>query len=174
MVGTRRRGVSGCGVTNNMDFLLKEEVRPGNGALARELWGAVPSPIQLRRNIVVQTDPVGGVAAIPRSEANGQRSRIAMSGTIHGIYVLSHLLLPMHRGWRLDERRFGRRERSQGTPLATELWHCTAYPEIPEATWAQPLSREEPVLTLGVFRRSRSVACIRADASPSEVHLTPV
>src|SRR5271168_2189116 len=25
------------------------------------------------------------------------------------------------------------------------------------------------VLTLGVFRRSRSVACIRADASPSEV-----
>jgi hypothetical protein len=26
------------------------------------------------------------------------------------------------------------------------------------------------VLTLGVFRRSRSVACIRADASPSEVH----
>ena len=28
-------------------------------------------------------------------------------------------------------------------PLSTELWHCTAYPEIPEATWAQPLSREE-------------------------------
>jgi hypothetical protein len=28
------------------------------------------------------------------------------------------------------------------------------------------------VLTLGVFRRSRSVAFIRADASPSEVHVT--
>jgi hypothetical protein len=29
------------------------------------------------------------------------------------------------------------------------------------------------VLTLGVFRRSRSVACIRADASPSEVLAKP-
>jgi hypothetical protein len=28
------------------------------------------------------------------------------------------------------------------------------------------------VLTLGVFRRSRSVACVRADASPSEVLAT--
>ena len=28
------------------------------------------------------------------------------------------------------------------------------------------------VLTLGVFRRSRSVAYIRTDASPSEVHVT--
>src|SRR6202034_2584659 len=28
-------------------------------------------------------------------------------------------------------------------PLSTELWHCTAYPGNPEATWAQPLSREE-------------------------------
>jgi hypothetical protein len=29
-------------------------------------------------------------------------------------------------------------------PLSSELRHCTAYPELlPEATWAQPLSREE-------------------------------
>jgi hypothetical protein len=30
-------------------------------------------------------------------------------------------------------------------PLSSELWHHTAYPaeSKPEATWAQPLSREE-------------------------------
>jgi hypothetical protein len=29
-------------------------------------------------------------------------------------------------------------------PLSSELRHCTAYPELcPEATWAQPLGREE-------------------------------
>jgi hypothetical protein len=28
-------------------------------------------------------------------------------------------------------------------PLSSELWHCTAYPAEPEATWAQPLTREE-------------------------------
>jgi hypothetical protein len=28
-------------------------------------------------------------------------------------------------------------------PLSTELWHHTAYPAEPEATWAQPLTREE-------------------------------
>ncbi|MDT5352076.1 MAG: hypothetical protein QOJ56_608, partial [Mycobacterium sp.] len=28
-------------------------------------------------------------------------------------------------------------------PLSSELWHYKAYPEIPEATWAQPLTREE-------------------------------
>jgi hypothetical protein len=31
-----------------------------------------------------------------------------------------------------------------GAPLSSELRHCTAYPEFhPEATWAQPLVREE-------------------------------
>jgi hypothetical protein len=28
-------------------------------------------------------------------------------------------------------------------PLSSELWHHTAYPAEPEATWAQPLTREE-------------------------------
>jgi hypothetical protein len=33
---------------------------------------------------------------------------------------------------------------SGDAPLSSELRHCTAYPEfLPEATWAQPLSREE-------------------------------
>ncbi|MDT5199051.1 MAG: hypothetical protein QOH34_573 [Mycobacterium sp.] len=31
-----------------------------------------------------------------------------------------------------------------GAPPSSELRHCTAYPELrPEATWAQPLGREE-------------------------------
>ena len=54
-------------------------------------------------------------------------------------------------------------------PLSSELRHCTAYLEIPEATWAQPLGPGRAVLTRGVSRRSGSVACIRADASPTEV-----
>jgi hypothetical protein len=59
-------------------------------------------------------------------------------------------------------------------PLSTELWHCTAYPGPAEKCKAgshlgSTLKPGGAVLTLGVFRRSRSVACIRADASPSEV-----
>src|ERR1700761_902240 len=56
-------------------------------------------------------------------------------------------------------------------PLSSELRHCTAYPDFdgPEATWAQPLGPGRAVLTRGVSRRSGSVACIRADASPTEV-----
>ena len=55
-------------------------------------------------------------------------------------------------------------------PLSPELRHYTAYPELrPEATWAQPLCPGRAVLTRGVSRRSGSVACIRADASPTEV-----
>ena len=43
----------------------------------------------------------------------------------------------------------------------------------PEATWAQPLGPGRAVLTRGVSRRSGSVACIRADASPTEVLAVP-
>src|SRR6202008_3902356 len=42
-----------------------------------------------------------------------------------------------------------------------------------EATWAQPLGPGRAVLTRGVSRRSGSVACIRADASPTEVLAHP-
>ena len=59
-------------------------------------------------------------------------------------------------------------------PLSSELRHCTAYPEHrPEATWAQPLGPGRAVLTRGVSRRSGSVACIHADASPTEVLACP-
>src|SRR5271166_4366843 len=59
-------------------------------------------------------------------------------------------------------------------PLSPELRHCTAYPEYrPEATWAQPLGPGRAVLTRGVSRRSGSVACVRADASPTEVLARP-
>src|ERR1700740_1161905 len=59
-------------------------------------------------------------------------------------------------------------------PLSPELRHCTAYPEHrPEATWAQPLGPGRAVLTRGVSRRSGSVACIPADASPTEVLANP-
>jgi len=60
------------------------------------------------------------------------------------------------------------------TPLSSELWHCTAYPGLHKKCEAgshlgSTLKPGRAVLTLGVFRRSRSVAYIHADASPSEV-----
>src|ERR1700753_2208967 len=60
-------------------------------------------------------------------------------------------------------------------PLSSERRHCTAYPDLDgaEATWAQPLCPGRAVLTRGVSRRSGSVACVRADASPTEVLARP-
>jgi hypothetical protein len=44
---------------------------------------------------------------------------------------------------RTSEGRWVARRKGRVAPLSSELWQCTAYPEIPEATWAQPLIREE-------------------------------
>ena len=66
------------------------------------------------------------------------------------------------------------RRKTSDAPLSSELWHCTAYLDFrPEATWAQPLGPGRAVLTRGVSRRSGSVACVRADASPTEVLAAP-
>ncbi len=54
-------------------------------------------------------------------------------------------------------------------PLSSELWHCTAYPVSSGSHLGSTLKPGGAVLTLGVFRRSGSVAFVRADASPSEV-----
>jgi hypothetical protein len=59
-------------------------------------------------------------------------------------------------------------------PLSSELRHRTAYPANQAGSHlGSTLNPGGAVLTLGVFRRSRSVACIHADASPSEVHAKP-
>jgi hypothetical protein len=44
---------------------------------------------------------------------------------------------------RTSEGRWVARRKGRVAPLSSELWQCTAYPEIPEATWAQPLIRDE-------------------------------
>ena len=56
-----------------------------------------------------------------------------------------HLLTARaHRGaYTLHSGMFGSRYINRLAPLSSELWHCTAYPAEPEATWAQPLTREE-------------------------------
>ena len=62
-------------------------------------------------------------------------------------------------------------EPSDSTPLVRAL----ALHGVSEDSGSHLGSTLKPggaVLTLGVFRRSRSVAYIRADASPSEVHVT--
>jgi hypothetical protein len=75
-------------------------------------------------------------------------------------------LVTAHKGGLPQPKRTGR------APLSSELWHCTAYPEPIGGNGSHLGSSLNPrgaVLTGGVFRRSGSVACVRADASPSEV-----
>jgi hypothetical protein len=82
-------------------------------------------------------------------------------------------LLRLYAHAEVEERSIARRERSEGTPLAGAL----ALHGVSGDSGSHLGSTLKPggaVLTLGVSRRSRSVACIRADASPSEVHVTPV
>ncbi len=58
-----------------------------------------------------------------------------------------------------------------GTPLVRALaQHGVSGPVEAGSHLGSTLKPGRAVLTLGVFRRSRSVAYIRADASPSEVH----
>src|ERR1700761_2736630 len=51
---------------------------------------------------------------------------------------------PPVRGTRRAAKRGGTPDGNRRVaPLSPELWHHTAYPAEPEATWAQPLTREE-------------------------------
>jgi len=68
----------------------------------------------------------------------------------------------------LEEKSIARRNRRRA-PLSLELWQCTTYPGRPGSHLGSTLKPGGAVLTLGVFRRSRSVAYVRANASPSEV-----
>src|SRR3984957_2640495 len=104
----------------------------------------------------------------PIQLAKSLRSRIGTKrSSISDVYVgpTSSARTPTRRSKRgaLPDAK-GRR-----APLSPELWHCTAYPGISGSHLGSTLKPGGAVLTLGVFRRSRSVACIRADASPSEV-----
>src|SRR6202167_987474 len=81
--------------------------------------------------------------------------------------VQAHLLRLYTRA-EVEERSMARRKRPEGTSLAGAL----ALHGVSGDSGSHLGSTLKPggaVLTLGVFRRSRSVACIRADASPSEV-----
>jgi hypothetical protein len=112
---------------------------------------------------VAQTNSVGEVAAIP-----DRNQKVIDLGRVCG----PHLLRPCTHA-EVEERSIARRERSEGTPLDRAL----ALHGVSGDSGSHLGSTLKPggaVLTLGVFRRSRSVACIRADASPSEVHVTPV
>ena len=67
-------------------------------------------------------------------------------------------------------------DRPGSAPLSSELRHCTACPDPLTRSGSHLGSTLKPggaVLTRGVFRRSGSVACIRADASPNEVLASP-
>jgi hypothetical protein len=89
-----------------------------------------------------QADSDGEDDAGAGSEQSGHRSRIRT-------FTRTHFASPPHgqgtQGCRhvAHGMRRIRPHRPTATPLSSELWHCTAYPVMPEATWAQPLSREE-------------------------------
>jgi hypothetical protein len=110
--------------------------------------------------------------AVTGSEAGGPNIRIV---TIAGTQVAPHLpSRPRHtrcrcgcarRGRTLGRRRARHPSRqSFGTTRRIRLENLSAGSHL-----GSTLKPGGAVLTLGVFRRSRSVACIRADASPSEV-----
>jgi hypothetical protein len=81
---------------------------------------------------MAQANSVGEVAAIP-----DRNQTVIDLGYVCG----PHLLRPCTHAE--VERGAWPNAKGRRAPLSTELWHCTAYPVIPEATWAQPLSREE-------------------------------
>jgi hypothetical protein len=56
-----------------------------------------------------------------------------------------HLAARAHEGANTFAQRdeTARQSNSAAAPLSSELWHHTAYPTESEATWAQPLTREE-------------------------------
>jgi hypothetical protein len=113
---------------------------------------------------MAQTNSVGEVAAIP------DRNQTVID--LGYVCVRAPPPPPVHHA-KVEERSMAQRERSEGTPLDRAL----ALHGVSGDSGSHLGSTLKPggaVLTLGVFRRSRSVAYIRADASPSEVHVTPV
>jgi hypothetical protein len=107
---------------------------------------------------------------MPIQLAESLRSRIGTKrSSISDVCVPAPPPPPVHpRGGRREEHCPTRRP--EGTPLAGAL----ALHGVSGDSGSHLGSTLKPggaVLTLGVFRRSRSVACIRADASPSEVHV---
>jgi len=64
--------------------------------------------------------------------------------TIARTHLAHHLLAARTHGGVTELRAPEGFDASGDAPLSSELRHCTAYPEShPEATWAQPLGREE-------------------------------
>ena len=90
--------------------------------------------------------------------SDSSRPHLLTAGTHRGVTMFTCT----EEARRPDEiRRTHPSRRSFGT--ARRIW------KTPEATWAQPLGPGRAVLTGGVSRRSGSVACVHADASPTEV-----
>jgi hypothetical protein len=163
--------VSGCVVTNVMDLLLRKKSDPDLGLGPRAAAGCATAVPRSRATAWAQTDSVGGVAAIPRIGI--KRSSISDSSAQD--YPRNVCVVPPPPdGTPAAEARRAKHcptDRSGSTPLVRAL----ALHGVSGDSGSHLGSTLKPggaVLTLGVFRRSRSVAYIRADASPSEVHVT--
>ena len=154
-----------------MDLLLRKKSDPDSGLGPRLLRGA---PLPLREaEPRLGRRPIQSAESLPfpGSESNDHRSRIALRRTIHATSASSP---PPPDGAPAAEARRAKHcptDRSGSTPLVRAL----ALHGVSGDSGSHLGSTLKPggaVLTLVVFRRSRSVAYIRADASPSEVHVT--
>ena len=137
-------------------------------------WLHRPTPLAQRRKAETsggEADSEHGNGAGVGSQRNDRRSGIRTIVGTHFALTSSrpgHTRMPPTCTW--DE---SPANQPSSAPLSTELRHHTAYPANQAGSHlGSTLNPGGAVLTLGVFRRSRSVACIRADASPSEVHTT--
>jgi hypothetical protein len=140
--------------------------------LRRALHADSAARLRCSDRTATQTGSGCAEGAVTGSEAGGPNIRIV---TIAGTQVAPHLpSRPRHtrcrcgcarRGRTLGRRRARHPSRqSFGTTRRIRLENLSAGSHL-----GSTLKPGGAVLTLGVFRRSRSVAYIRADASPSEV-----
>lgn len=116
-----------------------------------------------------QADSDEGYCAGVGSERNGHRTRI---GTVTGTHSALTSSRPGHTGVPL-RRTKGRGDPANSAGRDTPLVRALALHGVSGWSGSHLGSTLKPgraVLTGGVFRRSRSVAFVRADASPSEVH----
>ena len=119
-----------------------------------------------------EADSDHGNGAGVGSRRNGHRSGIRTVVETHFALTSSR---PGHTGMPTQCTRDEDSAENQGRHPSRQSFDTTRRirPKQAGSHLGSTLNPGGAVLTLGVFRRSRSVAYIRADASPSEVHTDP-
>src|SRR5271166_3375378 len=162
---------STCGraIANDIGLLLTGRTEPWVSWLLP--WLHRPSPLAQSRKAETsggEADSDHGNGAGVGSRRNGHRSGIR---TIVGTHFALTSSRPGHTGMPTQCTRDEDSAENQGPHPSRQSFGTTRRirPNQAGSHLGSTLNPGGAVLTLGVFRRSRSVACIHADASPSEV-----